>query len=199
MTVNSLRRATALLAVPLLLGLASCASSDSSAGGAGLDSVSPLPPRPTALNLTNVDPCTLLTNAQLEHLGVEHQALTTPETPPDKACVWDNSMASALGKAPDMGYLVRLQLDKGAESAMGSSTGHQLIELDGYTAVQTTSEGNDPQRHCIQVVDVAPGQSLWVQFTNITPEYQGLTHEKSCQFARAFGEDLMQNLRRGAT
>jgi hypothetical protein len=91
--------------------------------------------------------------------------------------------------------LALLQVHQGADYALGSTTAHQLVPLDGFTAVQTTSEGQDPATHCILLVDVAPGQSLWVQFNNSYRDYQGLTHEQSCQFARTFGEDLIQNLR----
>ena len=186
-----------LLAIPLLFGLAGCGAGSSTASP---DSTSPaqsapgLPPRPSTLHLDNINPCALLSDTQRSQLGVGEGRFSYDEDSTHYAvCQWDNSPRS-LG-AMDMGYLARLQLRQGADYALSSTTGHQLVQLDGFTAVQTTSDGQDPERHCILLVDVAPGQSLWLQFVNLVGEHDGLTHEQSCQFARTFGEDLVQNLR----
>jgi hypothetical protein len=143
------------------------------------------------LRLEGVDPCTLLDDAQRAELGLNPGTFKYEDVSTRYAlCQWDNFPAE-----PRTGYLARLQLDQGAEFALDSATGHQIVQIDGFTAVQTTASGQDPRLHCILLVDVAPGQSLWVQFTNGFNDYPGLTHEMSCQFARAFGENLVRNLR----
>jgi hypothetical protein len=196
LNVSWLRGTAALLVIPLLLGLAGCGADDSTRNGSSnpASSASPLPPRPTELRLDNVNPCALLSDADRGQLKINQGKFSHDEDSTHYAvCQWSN-FPTDLG-VPDMSYLARLQLHQDADYALGSTTGHQLVQLDGFTAVQTTSDGQDPATHCILLVDVAPGQSLWVQFNNGYGDYEGLTHEQSCQFAQAFGEDLMQNLR----
>jgi hypothetical protein len=192
-----LRATTAILSVPLLFGLTGCGSGGSAASHNSANpapSASSLPPRPAELRLDNINPCTLLSDADRGQLKINKGELSYDGDSTHYAvCQWSNFPAT-LG-VPDMRYLARLQTHQGADYALGSTTGHRLVQLDGFTGVQTTSDGQDPERHCILLVDVAPGQSLWVQYANIGGDYQGLTHEQSCQFAQAFGEDLMQNLR----
>jgi hypothetical protein len=182
-----------LLSVPLVFALTGCGQGGPSTGSDGTNpapSTSPLPPRPAVLRLDAVNPCTLLSSTQLGQLGIRQGEFSRDEdSSHDALCHWDN-----YPERPSMRYVARLQVQQGADYALGSTTGHQLVQIDGFPAVQTTSEGQDPATHCILVVDVAADQSLWVQYNNAFGDYQGLTHEQSCQFVRAFGEDLMQNL-----
>ena len=178
----------------LLLGLAGC-------GGPAVpppapaplpsQSASPLPPRPAELRLDTVNPCALLTDAQRGELHMNQGKFSYDEDSTRyPVCQWDNSP-----QRPQMTWLGRLQLRQGADYALDSATGHQIVQVGGFTAVQTSADGQDPRSHCILLVDVAQGQSLWVQYANIFGDFPGLTHERSCQFARAAAEDMVANLR----
>lgn len=188
------RRAIAgLLGFGVLLGLAGCAGGTTAPAPSATPppTVSPLPPRPAALKLDGVNPCELLSETQRSQLGLNPGEFKREDVSTHyPLCQW-----SSFPRQPDVGYLARLQLTQGAEIALDSSTGHKIVPVGGFTAVQTSAGGQDPDRHCILLVDVAPGQSLWAQFDNILNDYPGLTHEMSCQFARTFGEDLVRNLR----
>jgi hypothetical protein len=137
-----------------------------------------------------VDPCALLTADQQAQLGVikvgredSSDELGSP------ACQWANHAK------PDNGWVARLVTRRGAEYAMGSTTGAQVVAVSGFSAVQTSSPYGDPKTHCILVVDVAQGQSLWVQYDNIAGDYPGISHEVACELDRRAAELMVRNLR----
>ena len=188
------RRMAALFTLPLLLGLAACGGHTAAPAPNAEPVPAPrLPPRPAALQLDHVDPCALLSETERGQLGLNPGQFKYEDASTRyPLCRWDN-----FPHQPNDGYLARLQLNQGAEFALDSATGHEIVQVDRFAAVQTTAGGLDPRRHCILLVDVALGQSLWVQFSTYGTNGRnaGLTHEMSCQFARAFGENLVRNLR----
>lgn len=184
MTSGRICRLVGLLMVALA-ALVACA------GGSQSDSESRLPTRPTELRLDGVDPCALLTPAQLRQLGVDtgQRGENTDELG-SSDCLWRN-----FPKEPDIGYLARLIVKRGADYALESTEPTQVVTVDGFSAVQTTSPQVDPKDHCLLLVDVAQGESLWVQWRTLSVNYPGMTHERACQQARDAGQLMLENLR----
>lgn len=173
------------LLVVALAALVGCADGPPPSAG------SRLPPRPSELRLDRVDPCALLTPAQVRQLGVGagKRGENTDELG-SSDCLWRN-----FPKEPDIGYLARLIVNRGADYALDSTEPTQVVTIDGFSAVQTTSPHVDPKEHCLLLVDVAQGESLWVQWLTTSPDYPGLTHELACQQARDAGRLMLENLR----
>ena len=151
----------------------------------------PFPPRPTELKLDAVDPCSLLTAAQQAQLEVKQVGREdNSDELGSAACQWDNN-----GGKPDNGWVARLIVKRGADYALTSSTGTQVVQVDGFSAVQTTSPYGDPKTHCILLVDVAQGESLWAEYDNIAGDYPGINHQVACQLTQRAAEFMVQNLR----
>jgi hypothetical protein len=182
----------------LLLGLAGCGSGGSPTApdvtttpAAPPPSKWPFPPRPAELKLDGVDPCALLTAAQQGQLGVEQVGQdNNSDELGSAACQWGNN-----GAKPDNRWLARLIVKRGADYALGSTTGVQVVQIGGYSAVQTAAPYQDPNTNCVLVVDVAQGQSLGVQYGNAAGDYPGINHDVACQLDRKAAELMVQNLR----
>lgn len=173
------------LLVVAVAGLVGCASA------APPTPASRLPPRPAELRLDQVNPCALLTPAQVHELGVGagERGENTDELG-SIGCLWRN-----FPEEPDISYLARLIVRRGADYALDSTEPTQVVSIDGFSAVQTTSPYVDPKEHCLLLVDVAQGESLWVQWLTTSPDYPGLTHELACQQTREAGRLMLENLR----
>jgi len=182
----------------LLLGLTACGTGSSPSapstavpGPAAPATNSPFPPRPVELRLDGVDPCAVLTSAQEGQLGVKQVGRdNNSDALGSAACQWGNN-----GKKPDNRWLARLIVKRGADYALTSSTGTQVVQVDGFSAVQTTSPYGDPKTHCILLVDVAQGESLWAEYDNIAGDYPGINHQVACQLTQGAAEFMVQNLR----
>jgi len=152
---------------------------------------SPFPPRPVELKLDGLDPCALLNAGQQRQLGVgQVGTYADSDGLGSAACQWGNN-----GGKPDNRWLVRMIVKQGADYALGSDTGVQVVQVDGFTAVQTAPPYQDPKLNCVLVVDVAPGQSLGVQYANYAGDYPGISHEVACQLDRTAAELMVRNLR----
>lgn len=200
-----LHRPLVALAVMLALGVgvAGCGAPAASPGkpGAGQPPPAPipaparpgpgLPPRPAVLPVDNVDPCRLLTDAQARQLGVNpgEPHMNNDEMPgPD--CRWNN-----FPNSPDKRWLAQPLPTRGAEYALGSTTGAQVVQVGAFSAVQTTSPFAERRWSCILLVDVAPGQSLLVQYLNGGGDDPTMTHERACQNAATGAGLMIHNLR----
>lgn len=150
-----------------------------------------LGPRPAELRLDNVDLCALLTPAQTRPLKT-----LTPPTPGvngdgegSRDCQWSTAFA------PREGWLVRAILVHGAGYFRDSVTGVRQVQIGGFPALQSASPIQDPERHCIDVIDVAAGQTLWVQYVSDYKERPGMNHKMACQLADRQAEQMLANLR----
>ena len=200
------QRARWLAGVMLVLasvGLAGCSSGYSTPNGSSVPSASPLPPsaaapsqsplppRPAVLRLDGVDPCVLLTAAQLQLLAVNPgKPSQNNDGIGSRDCLWRNFPAK-----PDNGWLARAILAQGAEYYLNSVTGAQIVQVDGFPAVETSSSLADPDKQCLLYVDVAPGQSLEVQYLNGAGDYPGINRQVACQLAVKATELMLANLR----
>jgi hypothetical protein len=106
------------------------------------------------------------------------------------ACQWGNS-----GGRPDNLWLGRLIVKRGAGYALTSTTGAQVVQVGGFAAVQTASPYGDPNTHCILLVDIAQGESLWAEYDNTAGDYPGIDHQVACQLTQRAAEFMVQNLR----
>jgi hypothetical protein len=97
--------------------------------------------------------------------------------------------------SPYGGPLIRLVLKQGVQGFLGSDQPEQVIDIDGFGAVQTTGSFVSPQRHCLVLVDVAPGQTLWAQYAKSSGELAGMTHDLACAKAREDAQVIVANLR----
>lgn len=153
--------------------------------------VSPLGPRPQTLSLAEIDPCALLTAAQVSALNVHAgQPGEDNDGLGSRDCIWSTSPDT-----PDIAWIARATLRRGAEWYRASVTGADVVQVAGYPAVQTVSNVGDPDTQCVLAVDVAQGQSLWVQFDNMDKDYPGMNHQRACQLARQAAESMVTNLR----
>jgi hypothetical protein len=100
------------------------------------------------------------------------------------------------GSDPSNDWLARAIVKKGAEYYLGSVTGAQVVQVAGFPAVQTASPDVDPAKQCQLFIDVAPGQSLQVQYANFTGDYPGISHQVACQQASKAAELMIGNLKK---
>lgn len=151
-----------------------------------------LPPRPAVLALDGIDACALLTETQRRELGVKlGKRGDNIEDPHSPACDWSN-----FPNVPDNGWVARIITRYGADHALGSQTGVQVVTVDGFPTVQTSSpEAGDPKENCLLFIDVAPGQTLETSYQNGTGDYPGITHEVACQQATKAAELMVDTLR----
>jgi uncharacterized protein DUF3558 len=191
MNFHRLWAMTLLMTIVAVLGSASCGSDQESEVPAPNRLSSRLSPRPAELSMDKVHPCLLLTSANSRVLGV---GVGKPGEDTDSSrsgyCDWSNNLAT-----PDTAYLARLYVAQPADYALDSETGHQVVTIDGFAAVQTAAGGNDPNTHCLLFVDVAQGQSLSVLYVNRRGDYPGINHEVACGLARDAAGMMVRNLR----
>jgi hypothetical protein len=203
--MNNRRALCAVVALSVLAssGLAGCSSSPATSSGPGpspspaegpspaTPSPSPLPPRPLALRLDGIDPCTLLTPKQgRQFSSVPSRRVADDQEPGIYDCIW-----STFPTNPVSNWTASSVLDHGADYYLGSVTGAQIVQVDGFAAVQTSSNLADPERQCLLYVDVAPGQALDVQYINPNGDYPGISHQVACQQATKAAELMVANLR----
>jgi Protein of unknown function (DUF3558) len=152
---------------------------------------SPLPPRPLALQLDGIDPCSLLTPKQgRQFTSVPSRRVADDQEPGTYDCIW-----STFPTNPVSNWTASAVLDHGAEYYLGSVTSAQIVQVDGFAAVQTSSNLTDPEKQCLLYVDVAPGQALDVQYINSNGDYPGINHQVACRLASKAAELMVANLR----
>jgi hypothetical protein len=144
-----------------------------------------------ALRLDGVDLCALLLPKQSSQLKTDRGSQVADDLQPGKHdCIWTNFPAK-----PVSNWTAHAVLDHGADYYLGSVTGAQIVQVDRFAAVQTSSNLADPERQCLLYVDVAPGQALDVQYINPNGDYPGISHQVACQQATKAAELMVANLR----
>ena len=186
----------ALLGAVLVFGAAGCAPASAPPPAPGpppasaAPTSSPFPPRPTELRLNGVDPCQLLTSADQDQLDVKNVGQhNDADRFGSLDCLWANH------GTPDISWLARAIVKQGADYALGNTAPVQVVQVGGFSAVQTSSPYHDANTQCILVINVAQGQSLWVQFDNLQGDFPGINHQVACQQASKAAELMLRNLR----
>jgi hypothetical protein len=180
-------RFRALVAALLVMGCAVLTGCGPAAAAppAAASSTQPFPPRPVALPVTGLDPCTLLSTDEQHTLGV---STATGGYTGDPTCVW-----SSTGGPPVDSW--RFQLNSGYGAAAGLAVaGAVRGTVDGFGAVFT--EGLDHGTSCEVWVDVAPGQSLSSLYSNPDGNRRGMSHQQACRLGAQGAELLLSTLAR---
>lgn len=192
MTAYRARLIIGLLAGVLVAGCAGPAATPSPPPAPASPSGPTLPPRPAELRLDGVDPCALLTPAQRARFGLDGPGDYGDNT--DRfgsvGCLWLRSSAPPYGSP-----LIRLVTRQDIRDERGSDQPERVIDVDGFPAVQTTGSFGDPERHCLVLVDVAPGQYLWNEYSKTSGPLEGLNHELACARTRELAGYTLANLR----
>jgi len=143
------------------------------------------------LRLDGVDPCALLTSQEARQFTpVPSRRVANDQEPGSYDCIW-----STFPTKPVDSWTAHAILDHGAGYYLGSVAGAQVVQVGGFAAVQTSSGFQDPNKQCLLVVDVAPGQGLEVQYINPNGDYPGINHQVACQLASKAAELMVANLR----
>jgi hypothetical protein len=192
------RPTTALTVLALALGISACAAPIQQPPPAApptpptslVSTPSPLPPRPTTLRLNGINPCDLFTPSQVaQHKTLDGLPESTENGP---SCAWENYSIK-----PGNSWAADFVLTHGAEYYLGSTTGATQTQVDGFTAVSTTSAlAENPEYQCLLYFDVAPGQSLEVSYQNLNGDYPGINHQLACQLAAKAAHLMLTNLRK---
>jgi hypothetical protein len=190
-------RLAALAGAALVFGIAGCAPAQPppaalSPPPSAAPTSSPFPPRPAELRLDGIDPCALLTSAEQTKLDVQFTGkVDDADQFHSLVCRW----ANLGGGTPDNAWIARAIVKQGADYALRSAAPAQVVQVGGFSAVQTSSPYFDAKTQCILAIDVAQGESLRVQYNNLQGDYPGITHEVACQQASKAAELMLQNLR----
>ncbi|WP_433557330.1 DUF3558 domain-containing protein [Pseudonocardia xinjiangensis] len=175
----------------LALTLVACSADVTESPVPPTSSADVLPARPRELPLEQgLDPCLMLTPSQQGHLGVgKGRPGVASDGFNSPACVW-----SRFPQEPLDSYLVQLVTQQGAEFALHSTTGARVVQIGDFAAVETQRDERYPvEFHCVLLIDVAAGQSLWVQY-----DYDGstvpMTKQLACDKAKVAAEMAVQTL-----
>lgn len=152
---------------------------------------SPFPPRPAELQMDELDACTLLTDSQQTQLGVQvGMRANDADEFQSSNCIWDNNLG-----VPSNSWLGRTVSKQGADFYLASTTPTQIVQVAGFSAVESSSPYFSAEKHCILFIDVAAGQHLRIMYENSQGDYPGINHAVACKQATRAAELMLQNLR----
>ena len=179
-------KATHLPVLLLLVLLAGCAGTPATTA---TPTNSPLPARPSELVLDRVDPCTIITPTQRTQLLVgKPKSVRTKDGSDLAACLW-----ARFPQEPQDFYLISMDVKLGAEYALASDSGSRVIDINGFTAVESQRSDTPPGVNCMLAVDVAAGQNLAIRY-----DYFGstvpMTTQSSCEKAATLARMAVQTM-----
>ncbi len=152
-----------------------------------------LPARPAELPLDGLDACAVLTPAQLGGFGLAPVGVREDESDVlgSPACLWDTDT-----KRTDESRLARLITKRAADYYLANENPVRVVDIAGFPAVETTSPIRpSDQDHCLVLVDVAAGQTLWTQYDALLRDNPGITQQVSCARARDGAAAMVATLR----
>lgn len=149
-----------------------------------------MPARPVELRLDGIQPCGLLSAMQLSALGIPDKGQTAPNSDllGSNSCLWAGSAMPPHG-SPQVTAVTK----QGVEYFRNPED--RVIDVDGMPALEAASPDLDPASHCLVLVDVAAGQTLWVQYSPEGPTTAGTTHELACDRTREIARAMVISLR----
>jgi hypothetical protein len=186
--MSVLIRAAAVLAATAVL--AGCGTDAPPPAPAAPPGPVALPARPVELPLDGIQPCSLLSTGQLSALGVPDKGQTAPNSDllGSNTCLWAGSAQPPHG-SPQVTAVTKEGVD------YFRTPEDRVIDVDGMPALETASPDLDPASHCWVLVDVAAGQTLWVQYSPEGPVTAGTTHQIACDRARDVARAMVISLR----
>lgn len=148
-----------------------------------------LPPRPSEIDLTGVDTCTLLTPQQQRELGTDTRPDLTnyPDRYGNRPCDYGKVLSS-----PRFGYSVKVVTQEDVTVYLTGQRGvvARVVPVAGFPAVENRSPGDE--RGCFVSVSTKDGQYLDVQYGESGGSTD--TNEVACEKARMAAELAMQTL-----
>lgn len=127
---------------------------------------SELPGRPSELTLQGVDPCTLLTSAQLDQLKVNSKPRPVPASNQGPSCSFDVDLTKpyyTIGITAVSGELESWLTGARRKSSMTT----QPSSVEGFPALRNFRQSSDPS-DCETLVGVANAQTMVVQAFPVT-------------------------------
>lgn len=153
------------------------------------------PPRPYAIDVTKVDPCTALDAAQVRQRGAQKGTPRTADVgvdEPSKACGWTNV---------DDGYGYNVQTIEADASRALPMPGSSLTVIDGFGSVlnvpgETTYTGPGIPLLCQMTIDVNTDQAIRVQVQSDDTQSYGSAPEQqeSCGRVHTLAHDVLSTL-----
>lgn len=145
------------------------------------------PPAPVPFD--KINPCQLLTAEQRNTLDV----FKVPSDPlyetGGSRCGWGSNSTAVFGS-----WIARLAFDQPFPTTLDSPVPVQHLQIEGYPALQGSSSTSSPDASCVQVIDIAPNQTLMISYA-IDGTIAGLNHQKACENATRFSTMVIHNLR----
>jgi hypothetical protein len=121
-----------------------------------------------------VEPCGLMTAAQLHRLGATGgRSQPAGDSLGGTACAWTN-LTTPRG-SEYIGRVLTGAVPGGTPSA----------SVNGLPTAEYAPPGVDPRVSCVYLVSVGPGQTLWAQFADPNHTIPGLNHLVACRNAQA--------------
>ncbi|MFS8098271.1 DUF3558 domain-containing protein [Lentzea alba] len=170
----------------LLLVMVSACTSGGEIGKANPDSsatstpqsADKLPKRPAELKVNNVDPCKLLSAAQMDQIKIA-------EADPEQSTVIDGTAMPGCFYSNNLtySYIAVVATNKGVDYWLrsGGNVTAEVVNVAGYGAAQVKLIGVD-NANCAVAVDVAEGQQL---FMNYKPDSENKeTQQQLCDKAK---------------
>jgi hypothetical protein len=126
-----------------------------------------LPQRPSELMLRGIDPCTLLTSAQLDQLKVNSEPRQTQDSADGPSCSFDVDLTKpyysyGITTVTNADLTAWLTGDRRKNSMTAV-----VIAVDGFPALKNFRDSGDPT-DCETLVGVAAGQTMVVQAFPVT-------------------------------
>jgi len=151
-------------------------------------------PRPVAIAVDDVDPCTLIRKDQYQKydiLGGSYIPVHETGWVHGPLCFW----VSTYNHQGSDSYTSRVVTDHGIEYALNDQEPYRIIE--GYAAQPLVSPGSDPSHWCGMMVDIAPGRALSASYDDGLEASQklGIGRKQVCDKAAEMAKDMILNLR----
>ncbi|RZS40963.1 uncharacterized protein DUF3558 [Herbihabitans rhizosphaerae] len=148
-----------------------------------------VPPRPKDLRVDGIDPCQLIPRQNWTELRLDEAR------PAGNASFYKVPVCSYSGATPPIyqGFGVSAPVTEGIEVWLAGKKNSAIrpITVAGYGAVEAIRDGAE-EAECAVIVDVAPGQILWVD-TGVG--YRKLTQEQLCRSVTRVAEIAVQTLK----
>lgn len=194
--MNRLRRAPVTLAALALVGAVAAACTTTSAGeprpqspttGASSDPTSTiegLPPRPREITLDDVDPCTLIPEADYPDYHLDEPGESDTNDQGQERCTWIHGEVGYFG--------LTLNVEEGVEIWLDGSKVVQGEPVDPILEFGAVNYRLDEDLDsCFVSVDVADGQQLTVQ---IGIDNTTIETPPACEYAHEFATSAMRTL-----
>jgi hypothetical protein len=151
-----------------------------------------LPPRPDQLSLQGVDPCSLLTETQLNQLKVNSQPRRAAASNDGPSCSFDVDKTQPYYS---YGITAATNADLGAWLTgvrRKNSMTTEPVPVGGFPALENYRAGGDPS-DCETLVGVAEGQTLVVQAFPVTGG--AFSQRQLCDMSQQASDLALQTLK----